>query len=312
MTKRIAAIIHNQSFKDRALTDLPLPVVNVEALATTLLDPEIGNFDEAKIFYDLPTAEFHEIVKDLFHFRKPLDTLLLYIVGPALWAADGQLYLLTWDSTFRSPAETAMPAEAITAWMDRSFARKQILVLDPLLIDARRSKVARQSRSDLTRLTEQDLASAFEGQGYWRIVLGPRVGAHVTLNGNDLQLLSRPDSFTRYFVDGLQSGQADKNGDGMIGIRELCTYVEEKAAVKNSPGGAQWWSYRERNEFFIARKINVPQGFMTRVKWDLLFGAIAVPTTIIVIGSVSDPIGAVNMALFFLGLFVFLYRYRLN
>jgi hypothetical protein len=93
MPERIAAIIAPSQYLDKKLAGLSLPELDLPALARVLRDPEIGNFDHVETTMDRPCAEVHSRIKELFHFRKPYDFLLLYYAGNGLVEERERLYL---------------------------------------------------------------------------------------------------------------------------------------------------------------------------------------------------------------------------
>jgi hypothetical protein len=84
--------------------------------------------------------------------------------------------------------------------------------------------------------------------------------------------------FTSYLVQGLQTGAADVNGDGQVGMSELTEYLGHQFALRGHAQRPRQWIYREPDDFIIAH--NPSKAVPSRlIKWDLIFGTIMAPSS---------------------------------
>src|SRR6185503_14502341 len=73
-----------------------------------------------------------------------------------------------------------------------------------------------------------DILQQLGGRG--RLVLTASDGVQYTFEGDRLHGVAEPSGLTRHLVQGLRDGSADLDGDGDIGLAELCGYVRAKVA----------------------------------------------------------------------------------
>jgi uncharacterized caspase-like protein len=295
MAKRIALIISNQTYQDATLSRLKTPTADLHALEISLCDPKIGNFDRVSILLNPTTARVRDQVAGLLYGKKRYDLLLLYFLGHGLLDESGALYLATTETKLDSLPETAVPAAYLTEQMDRSFSRQQMLLLDCYYSAVLSSAAAPKPGQAV------GTGTAFKGKGHGRVILTASDTTHYTLVANNLS--GHPDDslFSHYFLLGLQTGAADADQDGQIGMRELGHYLSTEIQNQSPAQQPRQWTYREQDRFIIARNPNHFQG--PRLKWDLLFGAVMAPLTTIVIGGQADLSASVGMA----GLLLLLY-----
>jgi hypothetical protein len=302
MGERIALVVANLHHRDDILEQLPAADVNVELLASLLSDPEIGNFDQVTLLVDEPAERIEAQIKKLYRLRQWHDLLLLYIVGDGLVDECGELLFPTIDSCYGQLATAAVPANFISGWMDRSFSRRQVVVVDGRL-------VWRAAVVDGRRRSTMSVGALFQGVGdggRGRVVLSSSNEVQLTLTANGVKGGLRPAYFTQALVEGLQTGAADQNGDTLVELGELFEYVSGRLREQGVSLNPQIWRYGERDELIIiGRRIGAKNRL--RVKWDLLFGAVFAPLAIVLIGGRADLSHAGVMAVLFFVFYASLY-----
>lgn len=291
MAKRIALIIANHTYQDSNLAGFVSPPVDIATLAQVLRNPALGSFTQVETLVNCSVSELRQRVSALFHWKQRHDELLLYWVGHGLVDSAGQLYLLTADTRLEALTDTALPAAFITHWLDRSFSRHKLLVLDCAF-------------SSLFTVDDEysgavpEVGEFFKGRGHSRTILA----SQPSLNYPQ----ARAGDFTAQLIQALPGGAADANQDGQIDLDELLQYLIQQAASSGSLFTPRQWRYYHPDKFIIARN---PHHFVPArpVKWDLIIGAIMAPTTIIAIGGQADLRTSVGMAGLFLLLYALLY-----
>ncbi|MBI1882308.1 MAG: caspase family protein, partial [Chloroflexi bacterium] len=295
MSKRIALIIHNHSYHNPKLVRLKPPAADTATLAALLRNPAIGNFNVVETVINQPASELRRRIADLFHSKRRHDELLLYFVGHGLVDETGQLHLATVDTSLDMLAETAISAVYLTERMDLSFSRRQML-----LLDCTYSCISILGR-DRDPVSLVRPAEIFKGKGFGRAVLTTTNTIHYTLAENGMTSEATQAGFTGDLIQALQTGAADTDKDGQIGLDELIEYIgrHTKHSSRLQPCLR---CYDNQDRFIIARN---PHQFVPAqpIKWDLISGAILTPTTIIVIGGNADLRASVGLA----GLFLLLY-----
>ena len=302
MSQRLATIISYTHYQDNALQPFNLPEPDIDALVTTLLDPDIGNFDKVDTFVDRPASEVLNYLAGLFKYRKPYDLICVYYAGLGIIDRDGQVYLATIDSDLISLADSAIPAAELNGWMDRSFSRQQILIFDSYFL---RVNIAGDQAMVLEGL---DPVEAFRGKGYWRLVISSSAKALPLQKENLVLANSTSPSFTDLIIRGLETGEADVDKDGLIGLRELYTYLKQEMQRRRMSQKPYLYSFLEKEDFVLAKAVTVARE--TRpIKWDVLSGAITLPIAILIIGGKADIILSIEATVIFLLFYAVLYRY---
>lgn len=246
-SRKIALIIGNSKYKDKTLSQLITPDADVQALAKVLQSHQIGGFEEVEQLINRSAADVQRAIARFFSGKKPGDVLLLYFSGHGIRDDRGDLYLALRDTESALLSGTAIPAAFITAEMDRSRSKRQVLILDCCHSGAFSRGMKGAAGSSV------GTATVFEGTGSGRVVLTATDSTQYAWEGEKVVGKGENSVFTRYLIRGLETGEADLDGDGNVGLDELYDYVYERVVEetpKQTPGK---WSYKQHGEFVIAR-----------------------------------------------------------
>jgi hypothetical protein len=91
--------------------------------------------------------------------------------------------------------------------------------------------------------------------GYGRVVLTASDATQYAWDGEHLQGAPEASVFTRYLVEGLRTGAADLDGDGLINIDELYEYVYGRVRSVSSKQTPAKFADRQQGPIFIARSV---------------------------------------------------------
>ena len=130
LAQRQALLIGNSEYDDPNLARLVSPAVDVNGLADLFRAPEIGGFDVVTVVINQTAANIRREIARFFSQKKRDDLLLLYFSGHGVLDDRGRLHLAAKDSESDLLSATAIEASFVTDVMDRSFSRRQVLVLD--------------------------------------------------------------------------------------------------------------------------------------------------------------------------------------
>ena len=229
---RRALLIATSSYSDPGLRQLRSPAGDVESLAKVLSDPDIGNFDVLERMVDRTTDEIRQRIEALFEDAQRNDVLLLYLSGHGVMSKTQRLYFATKTTKLRLLRATAIDDSFVNDLMKHSRARSVVLVLDCCHSGAFGKDLAMKGGVSVP------VAERFEGQG--RIVLTASTALEYAFEETEGPSTPRelgeplPSSlFTRYFIKGLETGEADLDKDGMIALDELYDYVYERVRERS-------------------------------------------------------------------------------
>ena len=246
MARKLALIIGNSQYDDAGLARLAAPDVDVRALAEVLSTPGIGAFDEVVPLLNEGLATVRRAIARFFDAKHRDDLLMLYFSGHGVRDEQGHLYLAVRDTERAILAGTAIEASYVTTRMDRSASKRLVLVLDCCHSGA--FGYGAKAAQGATVGT----ATAFEGTGRGRVVLTATDSTQYAWEGDQVLGEVENSLFTHYMIEGLRTGAADRDEDGLITIDELYDYVYEHVlndTPKQTPGK---WAFGQQGEIVIA------------------------------------------------------------
>ena len=247
MSGKFALIIGNSRYDDASLGRLKAPDIDVYELESVLKSPEVGRFDEVATLLDQDCASVRKAIARFYDQRQRDDLLLLYFSGHGVKDEQGHLYLALRDTESGLLAGSAIETAFISGRMDRSFSKRQVVVLDCCHSGAfAHGAKGAQGASVGT-------AEAFEGTGLGRVVLTATDSTQYAWEGDQI-IGDAPNSlFTHFLIEGLKTGAADRDADGVVTVDELYDYVREQVVTTTPKQTPHKWSYLQRGDIVIAQ-----------------------------------------------------------
>ncbi len=244
---RSALIVASDAYTDPGLRRLRAPASDARALAAVLRDPKIGGF-EVRTLLNEPAHEVNLAVEEFFADRRPDDLLLLHFSCHGVKDEGGELFFAAANTRLRRLGATAVAAEFVNRRMSRSRSRRVVLLLDCCYAGAfERGMTARAGAG--VAIQEQ-----FGGRG--RAVITASSAMEYAFEGDELADTQelQPSVFTSALVEGLETGDADRDQDGMVALDELYDYIHDKvqAATPNQTPGK--WTFGVQGDLYIARR----------------------------------------------------------
>ena len=257
MSNKYALIIGNNEYQDANLAKLTAPIEDVNDLVDILRNPDIGGFDEVIQIENEAAANAQRQIARFFAKRKREDLLLMYFSGHSVLNEQGHLYLAFKDTEHDLLSGTAIPTRFITQEMDLCRSQRQVLVLDCCHSGAY-SKGAKSALG-----TRVGVASAFEGNGYGRVILTASDSTQYAWEGDQFFGEATNSLFTHFLIEGLQSGEADLDQDGWVSLDELYDYVYGRVVEETPRQTPGKWSYRRNGNILIAKNPNPKDNLAT-------------------------------------------------
>jgi hypothetical protein len=241
---REALVVAADSYGDARLRALRAPARDAEELARVLGDPEVGGFD-VSVSLNEPDHVVRRRISEFFHDRGREDVLLLHISCHGLKDEDGTLYFASANTDVHLLDATAVPSEFVNRQMTRSRSRRIVLLLDCCFGGAfARGFVHRAG--DTVGIREE-----FEGQG--RVVLTASRAMEYAFEGDQLEGDAQPSIFTSAIVRGLETGEADRDGDNRISVDELYDYVYDRVREATPNQTPSKWTFDVQGDLYVAR-----------------------------------------------------------
>src|SRR5215469_10279000 len=178
-------------------------------------------------------------IQGFFNDRNRNDLLLLYFSCHGVKDEDGRLYYAATDTDRKFLASTAISSIFVNERMERSRSRRQVLVIDCCYSGA-------FVKGFLTRADKKIYTREFFEQGHGKIVLTASDSMQYSFEEDKLEPVevNKPGSiFTRAIVEGLATGNADLNEDGLVSYDELYDYISDRVTLETPNQSPQKWVF---------------------------------------------------------------------
>jgi hypothetical protein len=229
--QRKALIIANDTYEQEALRNLLAPAADAEALGRVLSDPQIGDFT-VQVVRNEPSHVLEAQIEDLFSESRPDDVLLMHYSGHGLKSESQELFFAASNTRPNRLRATAVSADFVQQCMRDSRSRSIVLLLDCCYAGAFPQGVKVRAAGDVHVL---DSFSQEKSGGRGRAVITASNAMEYAFEGDQLadDQHRRPSVFTAALVEGLATGDADRDEDGWVSLDELYDYVLNKVRDQN-------------------------------------------------------------------------------
>jgi len=238
---RRALVIATSSYADSTLAQLRAPGEDARDLADVLGDPAIGGF-EVDAVLDPPVDTMRRRIARFCADGGPHDLALIYLSCHGVLDVRGRLYYAAVDTESELLSVTAVAAAWLNELLEDSRCRRQVLVLDCC-----HSGAFAKGAKGASALA---LRERFEGRG--RVVLTASRGTEYSFEGDHVTGGGGPSVFTGALVDGLRTGDADSDRNGLITVTELYEYAYKKIKASDTPQTPSIWSYGAEGSLLLA------------------------------------------------------------
>lgn len=228
--RRIALLVATDGYVDPGLSRLRAPARGADELEALLRDEAVGRFDYVRTLTNRPKEEIEGEIEALLSNRAPDDLVLLYFACHGVRNDADLLFFATIGTDLSRPHTTAVRADLIHQLLDACEARTKIVLLDCCYSGL-------FHRGTPMSPAPVDVEAALVGRGTFVITASTAL-EYAYEGGQFTQENARPVSrFTAAVNEGLSTGLADLDRDGVITPDELYTYVHD--AVINQSGPEQ-------------------------------------------------------------------------
>jgi formylglycine-generating enzyme required for sulfatase activity len=242
MTK--TALLIGVSKYEADLPPLPAVVNDIEAMRQVLADPKIGGFDNVEVCLEPDLLEMRRAIGRLFRTSKKGDLALLFFAGHGMTDDSGKLYLTTPITSKEECQETSVPASFVHDMMNNSPCKRQVVILDCCYSGA--FAQGWQPRGDIN--IQQQLG----GEG--RAILTSSSAIQLSFEQEGAGI------YTRYLIEGMRTGTADRDGDGQISIQELHEYAKEQVQTAKPAMKPEIYTHKEGFEIYLTQApVNDPE-----------------------------------------------------
>ena len=239
------ALLIGVSQYEAGLPPLAAAPKDVAAMLRVLQSSELGAFDDVKTLIDPDLEAMQTAIDLLFQGCQKGDLGLLYFSGHGITDDSDRLYLATrrtGKDTFRSTAVSASFIQGIMR--DRSYQRQHVLILDCCYSGA-------FAEGWLAKRADINLKPQLEVEG--SVVLTSSTSTQKSYEDKEGEL----SLYTNYIVQGIESGAAESDGDGMISADELHEYAKQHVQATKPAMKPEIYGYRQGIKIVISQaKVN--------------------------------------------------------
>lgn len=214
MSKKIALLIGVSEYGE-GIPPLSSALNDVEAMQRVLQDPKLGSFEQVERLLNPTDSEMRTAIYKLFKQALKDDLVLFFFSGHGITNDQDHLYLAARNTAKDSFEATAVDANFIQGQSNNCYAKRQVLILDACYSGA----IAQGWR---TKSVGVDIKKQLGAEG--RVVLTSSSATQTSFEQEGATL----SLYTQYLVEGIETGAADKDGDGNIHAHELHAYAKAK------------------------------------------------------------------------------------
>jgi hypothetical protein len=231
--QRKALIVANDVYEQGALRDLLAPAADADALGRVLGDRQVGAFT-VHVVRNEPSYVIQALIEELFSESRSDDLLLVHFSGHGLKSESGELFFAASNTRPNRLGSTAVSADFVQRCMQASRSRSVVLLLDCCYGGAFAQGVKVRAAGDVNVLDSFPHETR-SGEGRGRAVITASSAMEFAFEGDQLgdDQHRRPSVFTSALVEGLVTGDADRDEDGWVSLNELYDYVFDKVREQN-------------------------------------------------------------------------------
>ena len=242
--RRLALVVANADYDDEALGRLASPARDAAALTRVLEDPSRCDFEVATVL-DGSSGEVVEAVESFLAEVERSDLLLLYFSCHGLKDEHGRLYFAARNTRRDRLRSTAVSATLVNELLLGSRSRRKVLMLDCCYGGAFAKGL--QVKADRAVHT----ADHFDARGL--VVLTASDATQYAFDGETVRGDVTPSRFTAVLVDGLASGEADLDRDGLVSVDDAYDFVRLRLGDEGVPQAPRKWEFDVSGHIVLAR-----------------------------------------------------------
>ena len=238
--RRYGILIASSQFpKEPKLENLRCPENDVDALNKILTSKAHGEFIKT---FTLKNAPHHKVqlkINQVLRKADKNDLVLIYYSGHGKLNPAGRLHLACTNTIVSALEATSIPVSMIKEYADISPSNKVVLILDCCFAGA--------GGDDFTKGSLDDQLQLISG-GRGTYIMTASTGIQVAVEKESDQY----GVFTKHIIEGISKGDADTDGDGLVTMDELYSYVHDRV-LKEGFQEPMKWDLNVRGDLVIAR-----------------------------------------------------------
>lgn len=241
MTRRIAVLIAASRFGPEARLDpLEAPERDVDLLAEVVDAARGGVYETLHVLKNQPCDRVRRTINRVLREAGRDDQVLFYYSGHGKLDRTGKLCLAMTDTVQDELESTSVRIGDIKDYIEVSNCKQVMLILDCCYSGA--------AGKDFVARTDAAGALQAEAQGTGICIMSASNSVQTALEDAARGM----GVFTRHLIEGMRSGDADQNGDGLVTFDELYEYVRGRVVAEGHQK-PQKWAIQAEGSLVLAR-----------------------------------------------------------
>jgi WD domain, G-beta repeat/Caspase domain len=245
---RSALIIATATYEDAGLGRLRAPGRDAAGLAGVLGDQEIGGFAVTQVI-DQGKGQIELSIARFLSGRDTRELVVVYLSCHGVLDGRGRLYFAATDTKTELLSATGVESSWLVERLEECRARQQVIILDCCFSGA----FARGRKGRV------DLGNKLAGRGRGRVVLTASRDGEYSFEGQSLTGQDVRSVFTAGLIQGLSSGAADGDQDGLVTAEDAYDYAVGYVREHGGAQSPQRWVFAGEDQIVLARS---PMGVM--------------------------------------------------
>ena len=217
MAKKIALLIGVGEYGN-GLKPLRCPANGVNTMQGLLENPDIGGFDEVVPLINPDVGTMQARIGTVFGQLTKQDLVLFYFTGHGIKDMSGNFYLSTTQTQLFKNGSlnpgTAVAADFVKRVIRGSYAQRKVVILDCCFAAAFAEGTIGMDDGSI------DVETQLGGKGWCVLTASKSTRYALEQESEDLSV------YTRYLVEGIRTGAAAPDGQELIYIKDLHSYVQ--------------------------------------------------------------------------------------
>jgi hypothetical protein len=241
---KVALLVGVRDYEIKDLPPLASSYRDVETLHQILSHPDLCGFDNVKRLLNPNSLEMGEAIEDLFTGRKRDDVVLFYFSGHGIKDDRGKLYLTARNT--RKNSQGLVKASGISASfmheiMEDSRSKRQIIILDCCYSGAFPKGMFIKGNSSI------EIKNQLLGEG--KVILTSSSSIQYSFEQKEADF----SIYTSCLIEGIKTGLADHDRDGVISITELHEYAKTKVQEINPAMTPEIYALKESYKIVLSK-----------------------------------------------------------
>jgi hypothetical protein len=215
MNHRLALVVTNSDYERLDVPESHALPHEAKALAEVLQEPDIGGY-AVNMSFNQPLSSVISMITRIFDECEEDTVLLLYLGCIVLEDNEGKVYFATTDTQHSDYYASALSLGFLNDMSHRCRSRQQVFILNCSPMEV---------KSDEAADIKKSLGAEYVGDGVTILAHFSRYKSQI-IEKEDM--IDSNSLFAQYLVEGLQTGEADIDGDGDILTEELFQYINKR------------------------------------------------------------------------------------